>query len=160
MNLTNFHKGHSNSRRSSSQAIAQGAFNLVETIVSLGIAGLTIGGLISGFLQSARQAESSAYVLAAQAQASEGLEQVRAAKWDPLASPPVDQVSNSFFPSVVGTLDVPGAGRSITYATNSTYITTVSTNPAVRMIRVDCVWLFLRGPLTTNSISTYRAPDQ
>jgi prepilin-type N-terminal cleavage/methylation domain-containing protein len=136
------------------------AFSLIETLVSMAIAGVVIGGIIVGFVQSARQAETSSYVLAAQAMASEGLEQVRAAKWDPSASPPVDQVTNSNFPTISATLDVVGGGRSVIRATNITTITTISTNPPLRMIRVDCVWRFLNAPLTTNSISTYRAPDQ
>src|SRR4051812_29124387 len=82
------------------------AFSLIETLVSLAIVGVVIGGLITGFVQAARQAESSSYVLAAQAMASEGLEQVRAAKWDP--SVPTDQVNSTNFPNISATLDVAG----------------------------------------------------
>ncbi len=160
MILTHFTNRRPGLSRSPSKPLARRAFTLVETIISLALAGVSIAGLISGFVQSARQAETSSYVLAAQGQALEGLEQVRAAKWDPQASPPVDQVVSTNFPAVVGTLDVPGAGRSMIYATNKTYISTVSTNPVVRMIRVECVWRFLSGPLTTNSVATYRSPDQ
>ena len=122
---------------------------------------MVIGGLITGFVQSARQAESSAYILAAQAQASQGLEQVRAAKWDPTVSTgAVDQVLSANFPPFIQLLDVPGSGSRPVYATNITTITTVSANPLLKMIRVDCVWTFLNGQLYTNSMFTYRAPDQ
>ena len=98
---------------------------------------------------------------AAQAQASEGLEQVRAAKWDPTVSTgAVDQVVSTNFPVVVQLLDVPGSSARPIYATNVTTISTVSTNPLLKMIRVDCIWTYLNGQLYTNSMFTYRAPDQ
>ena len=133
---------------------------LVETIIALAIATFVIAGLITGFIQSARQTESSAYVLAAQALASQGLEQSRAAKWDPTASPVVDDLVSSNFPTVVTNLDVPGSNARLVFGTNVTTITTVSTNPQLRMVRVDCSWAFLGGQVYTNSIYTYRAPDQ
>ena len=136
------------------------AFTLVETTVSLAISAVVVAGVVSGFVQSARQAEVSGYVLAAQGLASQGLEQVRAAKWDPGASPPVDQIASTNFPQLVQPLDVPGTGRTLSYATNTTTILTIATNPALKMIRVDCVWRFLNGRLMTNSMFTYRAPDQ
>lgn len=141
-------------------ATAKGV-SLIETVIALAIAAMVIGGLITGFVQSARQAESSAYILAAQAQASQGLEQVRAAKWDPTGSTgAVDQVVSTNFPVAIQILDVPGSGARPVYSTNITTISTVSTNPLLKMIRVDCVWTFLNGQLYTNSMFTYRAPDQ
>jgi Tfp pilus assembly protein PilV len=134
---------------------------LVETIIALAIALIVITGLISGFIQSARQAESAAYFLAAQAQASQGLEQVRAAKWDPLTvTGGVDQVTNSYFPVDIRPLDVPGSSSRPVYGTNTTTITVISTNPPLKMIRVDCTWNFLGQRIYTNSMITYRAPDQ
>src|SRR5438876_7333609 len=120
--------------------------SLIETIIAVAIAAMVIGGLITGFVQSARQVESSAYILAAQAEASQGLEQVRAAKWDPTVSTgAVDQVVSANFPAVVQRLDVPGSGPRPIYATNITTISTVSTNPLLKMIRVDCLWTYLTG---------------
>jgi len=139
----------------------ESAVSLVETIIALAIAAMVIGGLVMGFVQSARQAESSAYFLAAQSQASQGLEQVRAAKWDPtVTTGVVDQVVSANFPAVVLPLDVPGSGSRTLYGTNITTISTVSTNPLLKMVRVDCVWTSLNGVLYTNSMFTYRAPDQ
>lgn len=134
---------------------------LVETVIALCIAMVVIAGLISGFVQSARQAESSAYFLAAQAMASQGLEQVRAAGWDPLCvTGVVDYVQGTNFPAVVQALDVPGSSGKIVYATNRTTISTISANPPLKMIRVDCVWNFMGVRDYTNSMFTYRAPDQ
>src|SRR5438876_840400 len=110
--------------------------SLIETVIAVAIAAMVIGGLITGFVQSARQAESSAYILAAQAEASQGLEQVRAAKWDPTVSTgAVDQVVSANFPPFIQLLDVPGSGSRPVYATNITTITTVSANPLLKMIR-------------------------
>ena len=143
----------------SNRAAAQ-AFTLTELAVSLGLTGLMIGGLVSGFLQSAQQAEWSAYCLAAQAQALRGLEQVRAAKWDPYAYPAVDQVISNNFPVKVDILDIPTAGTNITYATNRFTVHTVSASPPLKMVRVDCTWRFMNRGIFTNSAFTYRAPDQ
>jgi Tfp pilus assembly protein PilV len=141
-------------------ATSKSGVTLVETIIALAIAMVVIAGLISGFVQSARQAESAAYFLAAQAQASQGLEQVRAAKWDPLTvTGAVDQVTNGF-PVVIQMLDVPGASSRPVYGTNTTTVTVISTNPPLKLIRVDCTWNFMGQRLYTNSMITYRAPDQ
>ena len=134
--------------------------SLVETLIAVAIAAFVIGSLVTGFVQSARQAESSAYVLAAQALASQGLEQTRAAKWDPTASPIMDQLTNGAFPTVITNLDVPGSTSRAIWATNITTISTVSTNPQLRMIRIDCIWSFTGNQVYTNSMFTYRAPDQ
>ena len=57
-------------------------------------------------------------------------------------------------------LDVPISGENITYATNFTVISLVSANPPLKMVRVDCVWPFKGQGLFTNTLITYRAPDQ
>jgi hypothetical protein len=132
---------------------------LVETVMALAIALFVIGGLVSGFLQSARQAEASAYILAAEGMAIQGLEQVRAAKWDPRA--PLDQVQGTNFTNVPPMLlDVPGSSSRPIWGTNVTTISTISTNPQLRMIRVDCTWAFLDGRVYTNTVYTYRTTDQ
>jgi type II secretory pathway pseudopilin PulG len=141
---------------------ADNGVTLVETLVALSIAGFVIAGLVTGFVQAAKQTESSAYILAAQALATQGLEQTRAAKWDPTGSTGVvDQLIATNFPMVVTNLDVPGSNSRLVYATNRTTISVISTNPQLRMIQVDCSWMFpSSGRIYTNSIYTYRAPDQ
>ena len=88
------------------------------------------------------------------------LEQVRAAKWDTLAAPPVDQVMQSNFPPAVEILDIPISGTNLALATNFTVIQTISTAPPLKLVRVDCVWAFYTGRVYTNSLLSYRAPDQ
>jgi Tfp pilus assembly protein PilV len=137
-----------------------GGFSLAEAVTAMAVALITIGGLVSGFMQSSREAEYSSYSLAAQSQALRSLEQVRAAKWDPLGFPQVDQVWGSNFPMRVEILDVPMRGDNITYVTNFTTITVVSTDPPLKLIRVDSVWRFMERGMCTNTAATYRAPDQ
>jgi Tfp pilus assembly protein PilV len=138
----------------------QAAFTLAETVVSMALTALMISGLVSGFLQTARQAEWSAYSYAAQSQALWRLEQVRAAAWDPMNFPPVDDVQTNNFPLLVVILDIPKPGGNITYATNRTFITTISTTPPLRMVVVECSWRFPNRGVYTNSVRTYRTTDQ
>jgi len=92
--------------------------------------------------------------------ASQQLERTRAAKWDTLGFPVVDVLVSSNFPPVTNILDVPISGTNIVYATNITTITTVSLSPPLKMIRVDCSWPFMGRGTYTNTVFSYRAPDQ
>lgn len=136
------------------------AFSLTELVVSLAVTGVMLGGVVNGFLQSATQAEWSGYSLAAQAQAIRGMEQSRAAKWDPNAYPPVDQVVSTNFPMAVEVLDIPRVSGNISYATNFVTVTTISDDPPLKMIQVECTWRFMNRGVFTNTVITYRAPDQ
>ena len=135
-------------------------YSLVEVAFSLAIASVAIIGSINGYILSATRAEWSAYSLAAHSMALQRIEQARAAKWDPMATPAVDQVVGANFPVTVDILDVPSSGTNIVYATNITTITTVSADPALRMIRVDCIWPFRAHGVFTNTLTSYRATDQ
>lgn len=139
---------------------AQKAFTLAEQVIALGVSLILISGVVSGFIQTTRQAEWSAYSLAAQSLASQALEQSRAAKWDPRAYPAVDQLVTSNFPVQVQVLDIPVTRSNIVYATNIVTVTMVSTNPSLKMIAVQCTWPFLNRGIFTNTIVSYRAPDQ
>jgi prepilin-type N-terminal cleavage/methylation domain-containing protein len=137
------------------------AFTLVEVVISMMVVGIMLAGLVSLYTQSAVRAEWSAYSLAGQMMALRGLEQTRAAKWDPRATPGVDELVATNFPQVVDILDLGPSGSGTTYATNVTTIQTVSASPPLKVIRVQCTWSFpWRGGLFTNSIFTYRGPDQ
>ncbi|MDA1273958.1 MAG: hypothetical protein O2960_07890 [Verrucomicrobia bacterium] len=136
------------------------AFTLVEVIMSISIAALTIGGIIAGYTLSARWAEWSSYSLAAHSLAMQKLEQARSAKWDPQGWPAIDELVSSNFPVQIDVLDIPISGTNLVYATNTTTITTLSSGPDLKMIRVDCTWMFVsRGPFT-NTVMTYRTGDQ
>lgn len=124
------------------------------------ILGISITGIVSGFMQSHRTAEWSAYSLAAQSLAMQPIEQARAAKWDPTKATPVDQLVSSNFPVRVLLLDVPISGTNIVYATNRVSIRTVSVDPPLREIAVECTWTFPNRGTFTNTMLTFRAPDQ
>lgn len=135
------------------------AISLVEVLVAMAITGIGVFAAVTGFANASKQAESSAYVLAAQCQALERLEQVRAAKWDPNADPVVDQMVATNFPVLIKVLDIPRKDLKV-YATNITTITTISVSPPLRMMRVDCIWPWINKKVYTNSVMTYRGPDQ
>lgn len=132
---------------------------MAEMLVSLAISGMMVTGIVSGFLQSATTAEWSSYSYAAQCQALRRLEQVRAARWDAYAFPITDFVQTNYFPVVVDILDVPTSGNRISYATNRTTITTISTKPPLKLIEVETTWKFMTRGVFTNVARTYRAAD-
>jgi Tfp pilus assembly protein PilV len=136
------------------------AFTLVEVVVSLMVLGLSVGGILAVYVQCAVRSDWSAQALSAQMMALSGMEQCRAAKYDPRGSPATDELVNTNFPSRVDVLDVGGSSSILAYGTNTTTISTVSTNSLVKLVRVDCVWSFPSRGLFTNSVVTYRAPNQ
>ena len=141
-------------------ARSQSGTTLVETLVSIALAAMAIAGTVKGYVLAANRSEWSAYSLAAQSLANQQMEQTRAAKWDTLAYPMVDQLVSSNFPIVTNVMDVPISGTNIVYATNYTTITTVSTSPPLKMIRVVSIWPFINHGVYSNVVIAYRAPDQ
>ncbi len=142
------------------QSRSSAAFTLAELVVAIAIAAMVMGGLINGYIQSARRAEWSAYSLAAQSLAMQRLEQARACTWDPLGYPAVDELVATNFPVQINILDIPISKTNIVYATNTTTIKFIATNPPLKMITVNCTWNFMRKRNFTNSVATYRAPNQ
>lgn len=136
------------------------AFTLVEVVISTAITALVLGAIVYGYVTTSRRSEWSAYSLAGHALVMQRVEQTRAAKWDPLAYPPVDELMTTNFPPTVSLLDVPVTGTNQVYGTNVTSISQISSNPPLKMIEVVCFWPFQsRGPFS-NRVITYRAPDQ
>jgi type II secretory pathway pseudopilin PulG len=152
-------------RRSAQASFRKGipGFTLTEVVISIGLTALTFTGVIYGYALTSDQAQWSACSLAAHSIAVQGIEQARAAKWDPMAWPPIDELGTTNY-SLVSPLDVPVAKGNTMYATNYISVSTVSTYPPVRELRADCVWKMLNGSRTrglfTNSVFTLRAPDQ
>jgi hypothetical protein len=141
-------------------ASKQRAFTLAEIIIASCLGMITIGASIYGYVLSAKRAEWSGYSLAANSLAMQRIEQARACKWDPLAFPAVDELVSTNYPMQINILDIPTTGTNIVYATNFTAITMVQANPPLKMIRVDCCWMFLNKGPYTNTLVSYRAPDQ
>ena len=139
------------------------AFTLVEVLVCMMVMGLVFAGILTGNTQSSIRAEWSGYNMAAQALAVQQLEEFHAAAWDTQASPVVDWTTN-FPASLTNTLDLPISGTNAVWVTNFVTITnlTIASNPPVniKMLRVDTVWNWRNTRLFTNTLVTYRAPDQ
>lgn len=121
--------------------------------------GIMVAGMVAGFIQTAKQAEWSAYSLAAQSLAMQPIEQARAAKWDPYAYPAVNELT-SMPRLTTNVLDIPISGTNIVYATNRIGIRLVSTTPPLMEISVTNTWSFMNRGVFTNTALTYRAPDQ
>jgi prepilin-type N-terminal cleavage/methylation domain-containing protein len=139
---------------------ANSAFTLLEVVISLAILGISLGGILTLYVRSAQRADWSGYSVSAQMMALSGLEQCRAAKYDPHGSPPTDMLVSTNFLSRVDVLD-PGTANAITsYGTNTTTILTISTNPALKLVRVNCTWTYPGRGVFTNSVLTYRAANQ
>ena len=138
-------------------------FTLTEVVISVALASLSFGGVIYGYVLTSTQAQWSSCSLAAQSLATQGIEQARAAKWDPQAWPSIDELGTTNF-TQVAQLDVPVAGGVVLFATNYISISTVSTVPQLRQLRADCVWSVPSGSRTsglyTNTMISLRAPDQ
>jgi prepilin-type N-terminal cleavage/methylation domain-containing protein len=139
---------------------ANSAFTLMEVVISLAILGVSLGGILTLYVRSAQRADWSGYSVSAQMMALGGLEQCRAAKYDPHGSPPTDALVSANFPSRVDILDPATANGIVSYGTNTTTILMISTNPELKLVRVDCTWTYPGRGVFTNSVSTYRAPNQ
>ncbi len=133
---------------------------LVEVVMALAITGLTVAGIVSGYVYCTRAAVKAELAQAANARAMERIEATRSAIWAPNRADPVDQLVASNFPDLVVSLGVPGTGSNGTPATIQTVITPISLAPPMRKIHVDCIWSFQNFGLVTNTIETIRAPDQ
>ena len=136
------------------------AFTLLEVVISLAILGIGLGGILTLYVRSAQRADWSGYSVSAEMMALSGLEQCRAAKYDPHGSPPTDALVSTNFPPRVDILDPGTVNGAASYGTNTTTILTISTNPALKLVRVNCTWTYPGRGVFTNSVSTYRAANQ
>lgn len=164
MEMFNAHQGH-RAKPSDQNAGARhrrhrnaSGFTLTEVMVSLVLSVLAFHGILKAYAFTTARSEWSAHSLAAQSLALQHVEAMRCAKWDPRAWPAVDEAGVTNFTSIE-VLDVPSSGAP-TLATNQVSVTTVSANPPLRQIRVDCIWAFPPRGTFTNTIITLRASDQ
>lgn len=156
-------------------------FTLAEVVISIAVTGLVFGGVLTGYVQSARRAEWTGYSLAAQALAIQQIEQARSAVWDfstgngrneltnlNLLNPQYNSSTKTRTGYSWATLDLPYSGTNVVRATN--YVTVRmfyfnnNANPPVQlqMMQVDTVWPLTRGTILryyTNTVATYFAPD-
>ncbi len=131
---------------------------LIEVVIALALTGLTVAGIVSGYIYCSTSTVKDSLYMAANARAMERLEETRTAQWDPAGG--VDQLVASNFPDEPNvTLDMSPSSSAITTATLTTTISNISLMPPLREIHVDCIWLFRGVEPVTNSIETCRAPD-
>ncbi len=133
---------------------------LAEVVIALAITGLTVGGIIAGYLNCTNATVRAELEQAANARAMERLEAARSAIWAPTRADPVDQLVASNFPDLSVSLDMPGTNMTGTVATIQTTIASISADPPMRSVHVDCIWQFRGGQWMTNSVETIRAGDQ
>lgn len=136
------------------------AFTLEEVLMSMAVASISMGAILSGYLLSFQKAEWAAHDQAAQSLAVQRVEQTKAARWEPFNIPPRDELVAANFPDVERQLDIPVRGTNTVSAMVYTSINDVSSDPPVRRVRVDTVWSYLeRGPFT-NTVILLRSSDQ
>jgi prepilin-type N-terminal cleavage/methylation domain-containing protein len=134
---------------------AGAGFTLVEVVVSIAILALVMGGMLCGYMQTNQQAEWSSMSLAAQSFASQWAEQARAATWGELSQ----ELALGGYTRPNSML-IPGTGQVVTVV-NNVSITTISVNPGVIQIRVDCMWQFPpTGQNFINTVITWRGARQ
>lgn len=170
-----------------SRAASSFGFTLVEVMVSILILVMVIAGVCYGYSQANRIAIWESMSQAAESYAVQGMEQARAALWNPW-----DWVTNTGYgtedelpPQTAAVfvqqdlLDIPMKGNPFAtnsggaftnysfYVTNYVYITTITNYSSgyfpspLRQIKSVAVWTFpFTGKGFTNTIITLRASDQ
>ena len=133
---------------------------LVEVVVALAITGLTVAGIVNGYIYCTTASVKDGLYMAANGRAMERMEEVRAARWDTSSYPAVDQLVATNFPDKPVILEKSGVGGSFILGTLRTTISQISDTPPLRRIRVECAWVFRGTEAVTNTIETCRAPDQ
>ncbi len=128
--------------------------------MATGVTGMAVTGIVYGYILTAKRAEWSGLSLAANASAISAVERTRAAKWDPVAAVPVDELTTNNFTNEVVKLDLPISGTNIVWATNKFTISQISTNPPVKSVQVSTTWKFsVTGKVFTNTVLLYRSPE-
>lgn len=130
---------------------------LIEVVIALAITGLTVAGIVTGYIYCSTATVKDSLYMAANGRAMERIEETRTAQWDPASG--MDQLVATNFPDVTNTLDMSPSSSAVTMATIKTTISDLTLSPPVRRICVDCIWQFRGGELVTNEIETCRAPD-
>lgn len=166
------------------------AFSLVEALLAFTVLALSVGGIVYGYAQVNRMALWCSMSLAAQSYALQGMEQARAAQWNPWdfstnTGPWTENqiTATPFNPSIItqiDLLDIPIKGNPFStnangaftntdfYVTNIITVSTVTNYgsgasfPAnLREIESQAIWIFpYTGQLFTNTVVTLRASDQ
>ena len=142
---------------------ASAAFTLFEVLISIVILAMVMAGTINGYVEANRNAEWNSMSYAAQSYALQGLEQVRAIKWDLSADNHAWDIpdSTNFIQTDIMDVPVSGAPLRVTNYISMTKIWVPNSSAELRQVKSECVWVFPRtGKTFTNTVITYRAPDK
>jgi len=137
---------------------------LVEVLVGTAVFALVFGSVLTGITQASYRIAWSKYNAAATKFAEQRMEQIQSAPLELTATPPIDAVVATNFPTdyvdmekFVGTTNTVRAARTVTIDS------VPNSNPNAlkyKIITVSVVWSYRgRGPFT-NMLVTVRAPDQ
>jgi prepilin-type N-terminal cleavage/methylation domain-containing protein len=138
---------------------SRAGMTLVEVVIAVAIAGLTVGGIVTGYIYCTTSAVKAELAQAANAKALQRVEEARSARWDVSGWPVVDELVATNFPDQIFSLDLPGTNSVGTSAIIRTTIAQISVTPPIRTIHVDCIWQFKGSEWVTNSIETIRSAD-
>ena len=136
-----------------------GGFTLEEVVIAVVIALGSIVGILSGYRLVTYRAQWAVLSEAAQWLAVQRIEQVRGARWEPLAFPPVDELVPANFPDTVSALSVPVTSSSAATAKLVTTISNISSSPPLKFIQVYCIWSSGQYGPFTNRAFILRSPD-
>lgn len=153
------------------------AFTLVEVLISVVLLALVLAGVCFGYTEANRIAIWCSMSQAAQSFAMQGMEQARAALWNPWDTyTNSDELPASTNPFVQPDfMDIPMKGLPYTssytnytyYQTNYVYVTDITNSsqgffiPYLRQIKSIVVWTFpFTGQSWTNTVVTLRASDE
>ena len=125
----------------------------------MGLALGSITAIVGGYRVALYRVEYTTSFVAAQSLAVQRLELTRAARWEPSAGTPIDELQPANFPATTETLDIPVVGTNVASVKVTTTISNIVSDPPAKWIQVSCVWSCgAHGPFT-NTVSTLRTPD-
>lgn len=128
---------------------------MIAVVIALG----SIIAILSGYRLATYRAQWAALSEAAQWLAVQRIEQVRGARWEPLAFPPVDELAPTNFPEIVSALSVPVTSSNTATAKLVTTISNIPGTPPLKFIQVQCIWSYGQYGPFTNRAFILRSPD-
>jgi len=130
---------------------------LVEVMIATAIFSMVIGSVLLGIVCTNYRTYWATYDQLATKYASERMEQVRAAQWQPYLTNGVDQLTTSNFPPDTVVLDPLRSGAKPITAERSVSFTTITapggTNALYKVVLTSVVWSYRKqGPFTNNMV--------
>ena len=139
---------------------SQAGLTLTEVLVSIVLTGVATVGMINGHVFASQQSARSLATAEVQMEMDSRLAETKAARWDILAFPVMDQLVSENFPSRVVEMDSRAAGEAQSMIESRVSIATISSDPPLKKVEIECVWTAKSGDLRTNIVTTLRSPDQ